>query len=122
MGLLIVLVVGGVLGWLSGVMRRSASSGIALNVILGIIGAVLGAFFLGPLLGGGNLLDAVIDPMTAVVALVGAVALLGSVHLVRQRFRRREVEDVEEGEEDDLLQTPLPARREGDFGLTAARR
>ena len=94
MGLLIVLVVGGALGWLAGVASRSAGSGVALNIILGIIGAVLGAFFLGPLLGGGNLLDAIIDPMTAVVALVGAVVLLGAVHLLRGRFRpRRDVEE-----------------------------
>ena len=89
MGLLISLVVGALIGWVVGLITRSANSGLALNLILGMIGALFGAFLLGPLIGGGNLLDAVIDPMTAFISFVGAVILLGIVHLARARFRRR---------------------------------
>ena len=89
MGLIITLVVGAALGWLAAILTRSASSGLALNLILGMIGALLGAFLLGPLWGGGNLLDAVLDPMTALISFIGAAILLGFVHLARARFRSR---------------------------------
>jgi uncharacterized membrane protein YeaQ/YmgE (transglycosylase-associated protein family) len=53
MNLIIVLVVGGILGWLASiVMRTDAQQGIILNIVVGIIGALLGSFLLGPLLGG----------------------------------------------------------------------
>ena len=88
MGLIISLVVGGIVGWLASlIMRTDAQQGILLNVIIGIIGSLLGAFFIGSQIGGGNLLDAAIDPMTLIVSLIGSVVLLGLVHLLRRRRR-----------------------------------
>ena len=49
MGIIIAIIVGGVAGWLASIlMRRDASMGILLNVVVGIIGAiaVLGAIVL----------------------------------------------------------------------------
>ena len=44
MNLIIWLIVGGILGWLASiVMRRDAQQGILLNVVVGIVGAFLGA-------------------------------------------------------------------------------
>ena len=52
MGLLILLIVGGVIGWLASlIMRTDAQQGIILNVVVGIIGSFLAAFLLSPLLG-----------------------------------------------------------------------
>ena len=45
MGWIIAIVVGGVAGWLASmVMNRDASMGILWNIIVGIIGALLGGF------------------------------------------------------------------------------
>ena len=52
MGIILWLVIGGVVGWLASiVMRRDGSQGIILNIVVGIVGAMLGGWLLGPLLG-----------------------------------------------------------------------
>ncbi len=44
---LVIIIVGGVLGWLASiVMRTDAQQGIFLNIIVGIIGAILGGLLL----------------------------------------------------------------------------
>ena len=44
MGFLIWLIIGGVVGWLASlVMRTDGQQGILLNVVVGIVGAFLGA-------------------------------------------------------------------------------
>src|SRR5690606_15394899 len=54
MGWIIAIIVGGVAGWLASiVMRRDASMGIFWNIIVGIVGALLGNAVLAPLLGFG---------------------------------------------------------------------
>ena len=85
MNLIIALIIGGIIGWLASiVMRTDAQQGILLNVVVGIIGSLLGGFLLGPLLGGGNLLDGTFDIMTLVVALLGAIILLAIVNMFRR--------------------------------------
>ena len=85
MGIIIWLVVGGICGWLASlIMRTDAQQGILLNVVVGIIGSLLGGFLLGPLLGGGNLLSGDLDVMTIVVALLGAIILLAIVNMFRR--------------------------------------
>ena len=50
MGWIIAIIVGGVAGWLASiVMRRDASMGIFWNIIVGIVGALLGNAVLAPL-------------------------------------------------------------------------
>ena len=52
MGWIIAIIVGGVAGWLASiVMRRDASMGILWNIVVGIIGALIGNVLAGPLLG-----------------------------------------------------------------------
>ena len=52
---LIIIVVGGILGWLASiVMRTDAQQGIVMNVVVGIIGAILGGLLLSGLIGGGD--------------------------------------------------------------------
>lgn len=85
MNLIIALIIGGIIGWLASIiMRTDAQQGILLNVVVGIIGSLLGGFLLGPLLGGGNLLSGNLDIMTLVVALLGAIILLAIVNMFRR--------------------------------------
>ena len=48
MGIILWLVIGGVVGWLASlVMRRDGSMGIPMNIVVGIIGAMLGGWLIG---------------------------------------------------------------------------
>jgi len=78
---IIYLVVGGICGWLASmIMRTDAQQGIILNVVVGIIGAVIA----GLLFGGGTSLNNGITIETFLYSLIGAVILLAIVNLVRR--------------------------------------
>ena len=82
---LIILIVGGVLGWLASiVMRTDGQQGIVLNVIVGIVGAVLAGFIITPLIGGSPITSGRIDAMSLLSSFLGAVVLLAIVNLVRR--------------------------------------
>ena len=52
MNFIIWLVIGGVIGWLASmVMRTDAQQGVILNVVVGIVGALLGGWLISPLVG-----------------------------------------------------------------------
>ncbi len=56
MGFILWLVIGGVIGWLASlVMRHDGSQGIILNVVVGIVGALLGGWLIGPMVGAGTI-------------------------------------------------------------------
>jgi uncharacterized membrane protein YeaQ/YmgE (transglycosylase-associated protein family) len=85
MGLLIVLVVGGILGWLASiVMRTDGQQGIFLNVVVGIVGALLAGFLLTPVLGGAPITSGALDIRSLLVSFLGAIVLLAVVNLVRR--------------------------------------
>ncbi len=88
MGWIIAIIVGGVAGWLASmVMNRDASMGIVWNIVVGIVGSLIGNALIGPLLGfGGSIQE--FDIGGFVMAILGAVILLGIVNLV-QRGRVR---------------------------------
>jgi uncharacterized membrane protein YeaQ/YmgE (transglycosylase-associated protein family) len=84
MGILIWLIVGGVVGWLASIiMRTDAQQGILLNVIVGIVGALLAGFIVSPMIGVGTINDG-ITLASFLVSLVGAVILLAIVNLFRR--------------------------------------
>jgi len=84
MGILVWLIVGGVVGWLASiVMRTDAQQGILLNVVVGIVGALLAGFIVSPLLGIGTINEGV-SIETFLVSLVGAIILLAIVNLFRR--------------------------------------
>ena len=84
MGILVWLIVGGVVGWLASiVMRTDAQQGILLNVIVGIVGALLAGFIVSPMLGIGTINEG-ISIATFLVSLVGAIILLAIVNLFRR--------------------------------------
>lgn len=85
MGLIIVLIVGGVLGWLASIiMRTDAQQGIFLNIVVGIVGALLAGFILTPLLGGAPITSGAFDIRSLLVSFLGAIVLLAIVNLVRR--------------------------------------
>lgn len=80
MGIIIWLVVGGLCGWLASIiMRTDAQQGILLNVIVGIVGAVIA----GLVLGKGNI-NGAITIETFLWSLLGAIILLAVVNLIRR--------------------------------------
>ena len=84
MGIIIWLIVGGVCGWLASIiMKRDAQQGILLNIVVGIVGAFIGGWLIGPLVGAGSINDG-ISVMSFVVSLIGAVILLAIVNLFRR--------------------------------------
>ncbi len=87
-GWIVAIIVGGVAGWLASMlMNRDASMGIIMNVIVGIVGALLGNFLLAPLLGFGGSIQT-FDLGSFAIAVLGAVILLAILNLV-QRGRVR---------------------------------
>jgi len=83
MNFIIWLVVGGILGWLASlIMKTDGQQGIGLNIVVGIVGALIGGWLISPLLGGGTINQGDFSVMGLVVSLVGAVILLGIVNLV----------------------------------------
>lgn len=85
MNLILILIVGGILGWLASiVMRTDAQQGIFLNIVVGIIGAFLAGFFVTPLIGGAPITSGAFDIRSLFASFIGAVILLALVNLLRR--------------------------------------
>ena len=87
MGLIVALVIGGIIGWLASiVMRTDAQQGIFLNIVVGIVGSLLGRFLLGGFFGAeGNIINGnSLDGGTLIAAFLGALILLAVVNLFRR--------------------------------------
>jgi uncharacterized membrane protein YeaQ/YmgE (transglycosylase-associated protein family) len=80
------LLFGALVGWLASiVMRTDAQQGALLNIVVGIIGAMLGGVIFRMLgLDGSTINNSDFSLSALVVAFVGAVILLGIVNLVRR--------------------------------------
>ncbi len=80
-GILPAIILGGLAGWVASmIMKTDASMGILANVVVGIIGAIIGNLLL-PLFGLGGTTGFSI--WSFIVALVGAVVLLFIVGMFR---------------------------------------
>jgi uncharacterized membrane protein YeaQ/YmgE (transglycosylase-associated protein family) len=86
MNFIIALILGGVIGWLaSKVMNTDAQQGIFLNIVVGVVGSMLGKFIAGNFFGmGGMGLRDGIDIPSLIVAFAGAIVLLGAVNLFKR--------------------------------------
>lgn len=85
MGIIILIVVGGILGWLASiVMRTNGQQGIILNVVVGIVGALLAGLLINPMIGGGNIMNGDLSISSLLVSFAGAVVLLAIVNLIRR--------------------------------------
>jgi uncharacterized membrane protein YeaQ/YmgE (transglycosylase-associated protein family) len=72
------IIVGLIAGWLAGKLMRGRGYGVLADILLGLVGAVVGEWLFGrlgvPIRGGFSLLA---------MATIGAVILVGAAHLVR---------------------------------------
>src|SRR4051812_20286950 len=75
------LIVGGICGWLASlIMRTDAQQGIILNIVVGVIGAVIANL----LFNRESINGSPLDVSSFLWSLLGAVVLLGVVNLVRR--------------------------------------
>ncbi|MDM0032212.1 GlsB/YeaQ/YmgE family stress response membrane protein [Variovorax sp. J22P271] len=85
MNLIIWLVIGGLIGWVASmIMKTNAQQGLILNVVVGIVGSILGGWLVGPLLGAGTINQNDFSLRGLLASLIGAVILLAIVNLVRR--------------------------------------
>jgi uncharacterized membrane protein YeaQ/YmgE (transglycosylase-associated protein family) len=85
MNFIIWIVVGGLLGWIASmIMRTDAQQGMFLNIVVGIVGALLGGWLLAPLFGTGTINQNDFSISSLLVSLLGAVILLAIVNLFRR--------------------------------------
>ena len=79
-GIIAWLIIGGVAGWLAGVLVKGGGFGLIVDIIVGIVGAFIGGWLAGVLgisLGGGWL-------SSIITAVIGAVILLFVIRLIRR--------------------------------------
>lgn len=85
MTLILVLIIGGIIGWLASiVMRTDAQQGILLNIVVGIVGALIAGFLVTPLIGGAPITSGSFDILSLLSSFIGAVILLAVVNLFRR--------------------------------------
>jgi uncharacterized membrane protein YeaQ/YmgE (transglycosylase-associated protein family) len=85
MNFLIWLVVGGVIGWLASLlMKTNDQQGMFLNVVVGIVGAMLGGWFISPLVGVGTINQNNFSLPAMLVSFIGAAILLAIVKMLRR--------------------------------------
>ena len=75
------IVLGGVAGWIAGLIMKGGGFGLIGNVIVGIVGSFVGGWIFSNLLGFGA---AGFNLQALLVAVVGAVILLFVVGLIRK--------------------------------------
>ena len=85
MNFILWLIIGGILGWVASlIMRTDAQQGIFLNIVVGIIGAMVAGFLLTPLFGIGTINQSNLSLPALFVSLLGSVILLAIVNLFRR--------------------------------------
>ena len=73
------IVVGLIAGWAAGRIMKGGGYGVVADIVLGILGGIIGGWVVGLLgLGGGGLLWSIL------VAILGAVLLIGVTRLIRR--------------------------------------
>jgi len=86
MGIIAWLVVGLIAGWLASQVMRGGGGGLVNDIVIGVVGALIGGFLAANLL---NIPDAVngINIPSILAAFIGAMILIGFVRLVTGRRR-----------------------------------
>lgn len=84
MGILLWLIVGGIVGWLASiVMRTDAQQGIVLNIVVGVVGAMIAGFVFNA----GNINEG-LSTQSFLMSLLGAIILLAIINLFRRGTAR----------------------------------
>ena len=79
--LIVFLLIGGIAGWLAGLIMKGGGFGIVGNIVAGVIGAVLGGWLFGVL--GISVSGQWVGPL--VTATAGAVVLVFAIGLLRKK-------------------------------------
>lgn len=90
MGLLFMIVVGAIIGWLAAIILKIESPrGILLNMAAGIVGALVTGLFVGPLLlGNASLLAGYYHVGSLALSLAGAIVVIAAFNAFwRQQLR-----------------------------------
>jgi uncharacterized membrane protein YeaQ/YmgE (transglycosylase-associated protein family) len=82
MGILAWIIVGLIAGWLAGELMRGSGFGLLGNIIVGIVGALLGGFLASALFNVADPLSG-INITTVIVAFLGSVILLAILGMMR---------------------------------------
>ena len=86
MNIIIWLIAGAFIGWLaSRIMGTSSQQGLLLDIVVGIVGAVLAGWFLTPLFGISTINQSNFSLPALLVSLLGAIVLLAIVKLLTRR-------------------------------------
>ena len=80
MGIIIILIIGALVGWLASMIMRTGG-GILFDIGVGIVGALIAGFLFG---GGASILNAPLNLMAILFSVIGAVILLAIVKLIRR--------------------------------------
>jgi uncharacterized membrane protein YeaQ/YmgE (transglycosylase-associated protein family) len=81
MGILSWIIVGLIAGWLAGMVMKGSGYGVVGDIILGIVGGLIGGFLASAVLGIPNPVNG-IDPVSIIVAFIGAVILVAILRAV----------------------------------------
>jgi len=79
MNLIFFLAIGAVAGWIAGIIMKGGGFGLLVNMIIGVVGAIIGGFLFGLVgISTGGLVGSLIT------AVAGAVALLFVIKLIKR--------------------------------------
>ncbi|WP_126173216.1 GlsB/YeaQ/YmgE family stress response membrane protein [Altericroceibacterium xinjiangense] len=89
MGVIFLIVVGAVFGWLGSiVMRAEENQAILLNAAAGVGGALIAGVFVSPLLGRGDLAAGVYSVAALLLSVLGAIVAIVALNLFRRQVAR----------------------------------
>jgi uncharacterized membrane protein YeaQ/YmgE (transglycosylase-associated protein family) len=89
MNFILWIIIGGILGWIASlIMHTNAQQGLFLNIVVGIIGALVAGFVLTPLFGIRTINQNNFSLPSLLVSLLGAIILLAIVNLFRRGTAR----------------------------------
>jgi uncharacterized membrane protein YeaQ/YmgE (transglycosylase-associated protein family) len=89
MDLVIWLAIGATIGWLGSLLLKSdPEQGVFMNVVVGVVGALIGGWLIAPWVGGAFATRGGFGAVGFVAALLGAVVLLALFDFARRRRLR----------------------------------
>ena len=85
MGLMFLLILGAILGWLAAIILNEESmNGLFGNVGAGIVGAILAGLIISPIVGGGSLLGESYSVGALLLSLIGSLGAIVAANLYRR--------------------------------------
>lgn len=88
MNFIIWILVGALVGWIASlIMKTDAQQGAILNIVIGIIGAWVGGYFISPLVGVSTINQNALSIPSILVSIVGAVIVIFIWKLITKATR-----------------------------------